>query len=437
MSFIKYIDNDLSMDEVLLKDVAHSYGTPTYVYSGSNITARYDCFNNSLKKTFAGTDISTQIHFAVKSNSNQAIISLLGGFGCGVDIVSGGELLRALKAGISADKIIFSGVAKTDEELSFALKTGILQINIESEAEIYRLHKIATELNIVANVALRINPDIDAKTMDKISTGKKTDKFGVDIEVARELYNMNKMKYLNPVSIAVHIGSQLLSAEPFVKTYELVALLGKQLLSDNINIKRLDLGGGLGIAYGQNDTVPDIHKYTKMVYDTFNSSGFDLHFEPGRWLVGGSGVLLGRVEDIKTNSLKTFILCNVAMNDLIRPTLYGAYHHILPTYKNAHTIKADLVGPVCESGDYICKDKVLPNLKRGDLFAVTSVGAYGFVLSSNYNTRTKPSEVLILDGVAHLIRAREKIEDLIGKDMVPKSLKKQGKIKPQTRYATS
>ncbi|MGB1361139.1 MAG: diaminopimelate decarboxylase, partial [Alphaproteobacteria bacterium] len=309
-----YNGGKLSTGGIDLQSLAEKYGTPLYVYNNDHIIDNYNSFMNA----FDGKCVA---HFAMKSNSNQAILTGLAKAGCGMDIVSGGELQRAIKAGVSPDKIIFSGVAKSDSELADALNAGILQINVESVEEIHQLNDVAKELGKVAPVALRVNPNVDAGTHDKISTGKKTDKFGIDIELAPELYKqMNAMDNINPVSISVHIGSQLMSAEPFVESYKKVAELAETLIASGTQLKRLDLGGGLGICYEKSDTPPDVNEYAKMVNDTVGHLNLDLHFEPGRWLVGNAGALIGRVENVKSNDVKTFVLGDVAMNDLVRPT---------------------------------------------------------------------------------------------------------------------
>ena len=408
-----YKGTKLSTGGVDLQSLADKYGSPLYVYNNDHIIDNYNNFMNA----FNG---NATAHFAMKSNSNQAILTALVNAGCGMDIVSGGELQRAISAGCNPNKIIFSGVAKTDAEMADALNAGILQINVESVAEINQLNDVAKSLGKIAPVALRVNPNVDAGTHDKISTGKKTDKFGIDIDLAVDLYNeMQAMENIEPCGISVHIGSQLMSAKPFVESYKKVAELAETLIAGGIKLQRLDLGGGLGICYEPNDTAPDVNEYAKMVNDTVGHLNLDLHFEPGRWLVGNAGCLIGRVENVKSNDVKTFVLCDVAMNDLVRPTLYNAYHHILPLNETDETITADLVGPVCESGDYMAKDRKLAKMERGDYFAVLSAGAYGMTMADNYNTRPTPAEVLIVNGKDYLVRERQTIDELINRDIVP------------------
>ena len=421
MTTFEYKNNILHVENISLKDLACVHGTPLYVYSLSHILDRFNSFTNAFKPMSKSVQVG--VHFAMKSNSNQAIVTILAKAGCGMDIVSGGELRRAVSAGVHPDKIIYSGVAKSVLEIRDVIDAGILQINVESVEEIQQINKIALDMGKVASVALRVNPNIDAKTHTKISTGQKTDKFGIDIELASDLYKqMLTMDGLNPCGIAVHLGSQLMSPEPFIDAYKLVAELAKDLMASGVPLKRLDLGGGLGIAYESSDTPPDVNAYCKMVMDTVGDTQLDVHFEPGRWLVGNSGTLIGCVENVKQNDVKTFILGDVGMNDLIRPTLYEAHHDILPVKESEETIVADLVGPVCESGDYMCKNRTLPKMRRGDFFAIMSAGAYGMVQASNYNSRGMPAEVLVQDNNAYLIRPRQTIEDLIDMDIVPEDL---------------
>ena len=408
-----YKNGKLTTNGIQLEELVKQYSTPLYVYNNDYIIDNYNKFMNAF-------DNKCTAHYAMKANSNQAILKSLAVAGCGMDIVSGGELKRALTAGVDTKKIIFSGVAKTDNELSDALNADILQINIESEDEIYRLNNVAKELGKIAPVALRVNPNVDAGTHDKISTGKKTDKFGIDIDLAISIYDkMVAMENIDPQGISVHIGSQLMSAEPFVASYKKIAELAEKLIDNNINLKRLDLGGGLGICYKTSDNPPDVNEYAKMVFDTVGHLNLDLHFEPGRWLVGNAGALIGKVENVKSNDLKTFILCDVGMNDLIRPTLYNSYHHILPLNENNEYINADLVGPVCESGDYLCKNRKIAKMIKGDYFAVLSAGAYGMTMANNYNSRVNPVEVLIVGDKSYLIRERQNIDEIISRDIIP------------------
>ena len=421
MTTFQYKNNILHVENISLKDLACVHGTPLYVYSLSHILDRFNSFVHAFKPM--SKSVKVGVHFAMKSNSNQAIITSLAKAGCGMDIVSGGELRRAISAGVHPDKIIYSGVAKSVSEIRGVIDAGILQINVESVEEIHQINEIALDMGKVASIALRVNPNIDAKTHTKISTGQRTDKFGIDIELARDLYKqMLAMDGLNPCGIAVHIGSQLMSPEPFIEAYKLVAELAKDLIASGVPLKRLDLGGGLGIAYESSDTPPDVNAYCKMVIDTVGHTQLDVHFEPGRWLVGNSGTLIGCVENVKQNDIKTFILSDVGMNDLIRPTLYEAHHDVLSVKESEEVIVADLVGPVCESGDYICKNRTLPKMHRGDFFAIMSAGAYGMVQASNYNSRGMPAEVLVQDNNAYLIRPRQTIEDLIDMDIVPENL---------------
>lgn len=404
----------LYMDSVSLQQLAHHYGTPLYVYSLRHILQRLRLFQQAV------SSMRGHIHFAVKANSHQAILTQLANHNCGMDVVSMGELHRALKAGVPARKILFSGVAKSDAEISEALKEKILQINVESIEELYQINAIAKRMQCIAPIALRVNPDIDAQTHAKISTGKKTDKFGINISLCQDIYKKAMwMSNVDPQGIAVHIGSQIMSCYPFAKAYARVADIAVKLQKDGINIKRLDLGGGLGIAYKKSDTPPKIDTYVNMVKHETRHLDLDIHFEPGRWLVGNAGVLLGRVENIKSSDGNTFILTDVGMNDLIRPSLYDAYHHITPVKKTLSHGRASLVGPVCESGDFIGKDRAMPLMRRGDIFAIRSVGAYGMVQASNYNSRPMVAEVLVNHGKSYLIKKRQTIQDIIDNDIVP------------------
>ncbi len=413
----------LSTGGVGIADVAEQYGTPLFVYNMDDILNRYHRFMEAFrraKQKYNFTNAHT-VHFAVKANSNQAVLSALGKCGCGMDVVSGGELKRALAAGVPADKIIFSGVAKSDWELQYALQQGVLQINVESLAELHQLQAVAENIDVVAPIGLRMNPNVAGATHAKISTGKNTDKFGIDADIVLQVStDILSLSHIDCQSISVHIGSQLMCAAPFVASYKKLADVATRLIAQGLPLKRLDLGGGLGVCYAPNgDTPPDIIEYAQMVIQTVAHVGLDIHFEPGRWLVGNAGALIGTVENIKVNDAKTFVLTDIAMNDFIRPTLYEAYHHVVPVQHSATTMIADVVGPVCESGDYMAKNREIGTVKRGDYIAVLSTGAYGMVLASNYNTRPTPAEVAIYKGKAHIIRRRQTITDIIHMDTVP------------------
>ncbi len=423
LTVFTYDNNTLTTGGVSLAHVADTYGTPLFVYNFDDILRRYKRFMRAFSdaKRRYNFPHTHMVHFAVKANSNQAVLSALAQQGCGMDIVSGGELKRALTAGVPAKKIIFSGVAKADWELTYALQQGVLQINVESVEEIHQLQSVAEKLNIIAPIALRINPNVAGSTHAKISTGKNTDKFGIDADVAVQLaQHILSLSHIECQGISVHIGSQLMSAEPFVASYKKLADIAMSLIADGLPLKRLDLGGGLGVVYAPNgDTPPDIATYADMVIRMVGHVGLDIHFEPGRWLVGNAGALIGTVENVKVNTEKTFVLVDIAMNDFIRPTLYEAYHHVVPVHKTDTTMVADVVGPVCESGDYMAKNREIGTVKRGDKVAVLSTGAYGMVLASHYNTRPMACEVAIYDGKSHIIRPRQTVEHIINMDTVP------------------
>ncbi len=408
MHFFKYKDGELYAEDIPLSRLANKYGTPLYVYSRKTLERHYKAYLDSFKY------INHLICFAVKSNSNPAILKILSEMGSGADIVSGGELYLALKAGIKPDRIVYTGVGKTDEEIKFALKSNILMFNIESEEELKEIDIIAKKMNKKARIGLRVNPEVDAKTHPYISTGLKRYKFGIPIENALELYiQAKKLKNIEIIGIHSHIGSQITTTEPFIQSLSNILKLVENLRRIGIGIKYLDIGGGLGIRY-KDEEPPLPSELSLELKKLLMNQNVNIILEPGRSIVGNAGVLLGKVLYIK-KAHKTFIITDTGMNDLIRPTLYQAYHQILPVKKSklSKTIFGDLVGPICESGDYIAKERMLPSLKRGDLFAVMSAGAYGFSMSSNYNARPRAAEVLIDGKRDTLIRHRETYQDLI------------------------
>ncbi|NBW05861.1 MAG: diaminopimelate decarboxylase, partial [Alphaproteobacteria bacterium] len=367
--------NRLHVDGLPLEDIAAEFGTPLYVYSADAITAAYTRFHGAV----AGAD--GRIHFALKANSNMAVLRLLARLGAGADIVSGGEMQRALAAGIAPEKIIFSGVGKTDVELLAAFEAGIGQINAESPAEVDAIIRLAEAHGHHCRVALRVNPDVDAKTHAKIATGKSDTKFGISMEDCPPLYRrMAESQVITPAGLAVHIGSQLTTLAPFEKAYLELLELADGLRAEGYDVPVLDLGGGLGIDY-QGDSLPDFAAYGALVTRIFSNRGYRLGFEPGRSIAADNGLLLTRTHYIKQGEDKRFIIVDGAMNDLIRPTLYEAYHRIEPvTDKGAPCGMADIVGPVCETGDYLGQGRDMPDIGEGDLLAVFSAGAYGAVM---------------------------------------------------------
>ena len=418
MHHFDYQDGALSAEGVPLARIAEEAGTPTYVYSTATLTRHVRVFDEA----FAGVD--HLVCYAVKANSNQAVLTTIARLGAGMDVVSGGELTRALRAGAPADRITFSGVGKTAEELAAALDAGILCFNVESEPELRLLSQIAEQKGVRAPVALRVNPDVDAKSHAKISTGSAETKFGVPIDVARRVYaEAAAMRGVTVAGVDMHIGSQITDLEPFEKAIaRLVAFVG-ELRSDGHAIHHVDVGGGLGIPYRLSNEPPPLPAaYAEMV--KWLTAGIDakLIFEPGRLIVGNAGILLTRVIYVKQGAQKTFVIVDAGMNDLIRPTLYEAHHEIWPVSEaapDAPRARVDVVGPVCETGDYLALDREMPLPKPGDLLAVMTAGAYGAVQASTYNSRPLVAETLVNGASYALIRPRPSVEDLIALDRVP------------------
>ncbi len=421
MSAFEYKNGEFFAENVNLTDIAEKVGTPFYCYSQSEIENRF----KNLQEVFV--DLNPLIAYAMKANSNQAIISLLAKQGAGADIVSMGELKRALSAGIAPKKIVFSGVGKTKEELAFALEKDIHCFNLESLPELERLSKIAEEMGKIAPVSVRINPDVDAKTHAKISTGKSENKFGIPYVQAVEIFEKIKNSpNLKALGLDMHIGSQIIDLAPFDDAIKLLADLFKKLNQSGHDLKHIDIGGGLGISHGFNQAAPDLQKYAQIVNSHILPLNCKLIIEPGRWLVGNAGVLVAKVEYIKKGANKNFVIVNAAMNDLLRPTLYEAEHDILSLKKadeSAAEMKGDVVGPICETGDYLAQNRTLSTFEEGDLIAVISAGAYGAVMAGTYNSRPLIAEILVKDDKFRTIRKRQKIEDLIALDSVPSWIK--------------
>jgi len=402
----------LHCEVVQLEVLADRLGTPLYVYSSAMIEERYRQFD----RAFA--DLPHTVCYSVKANSNLSILHLLAKKGAGFDIVSGGELARVLAADRkAAKKIVFSGVGKTREEIIDALKAGILLFNVESESELACLADCAGRVRKPASVALRVNPDVAAETHPYISTGLHKHKFGVPIATSRALYALAaKERYLKVSGVSVHIGSQIADAAPFGEAMSRVAELVRQLRADGHQIHYVDAGGGLGISYqkAEADFAAHVREYARILTAPLRGLGIRLLLEPGRSIIGPSGVLLTKVVYRKSNNGKRFLIVDAAMNDLIRPALYGAHHEILPVVQtDADIEKTDIVGPVCETGDFFARDRELPAVQEGDLLAILDAGAYGMVLSSNYNTRPRPAEILVAGKRARVIRRREKVSDLL------------------------
>ena len=407
-----YHNAKLHVESVSLERIAVEFGTPCYVYSHATLTAAYREFDSA----FAGRD--HLICYAVKANSNLAILNLFARLGSGFDIVSGGELKRVLNAGGDPQKVVFSGVGKHPEEMRAALAAGIFCFNVESEAELLRLNQIAVEMNKLAPVSLRVNPDVDARTHPYITTGLKENKFGIPFDEAEKLYlSAQKFSNIQFTGLDCHIGSQLIELNPFIEAAEKVLGLLSRLEAQGSRIEHLDLGGGLGIRYSS-ETPPLARDYVAALCAKIGQRNQRILIEPGRALVGNSGLLLTRVEYLKHTPYRDFAIVDAAMNDLIRPALYDAYHEVLPVAVSDGDAKMyQIVGPVCETGDFLGHDRRL-SLRQGDLLAVMSAGAYGMSMSSNYNTRPRAAEVMVDGDHIHLIRERESVEQLIAHERI-------------------
>jgi diaminopimelate decarboxylase len=424
-----YRNRTLHCDGASLPSLAEKYGTPLYVYSATQITQRLQLFEHVFAQGPAARPHT--ICYAVKANSSLAILRLLAQQGAGFDIVSGGELERVRQAHKPAlKKVVFSGVGKQIWEIDAALQANILLFNVESEAELHLLSARAEALNKVARFALRVNPDVFAETHPYISTGLSEHKFGIDIKAARAIYRAaKKTRWLDPAGVSVHIGSQIRKVEPFAAALARVASLIADLRKDGHNIRYVDAGGGLGIDYSAsapsptNDPAKQVEKYAAALTKGLASEPAHLLLEPGRFIVAQAGALLTRVLYVKKNGSKTFVITDAAMNDLIRPALYHAHHEIIPVKqpagKSSSEIKVDVVGPVCESGDFFARDRQLPTVKPGDLVVLLDAGAYGMSQTSNYNTRTRPAEVLVDAKSTKLIRRRETMRDLLAPELLP------------------
>lgn len=420
MHFFAYKKNKLYAEGVSIEKIAKEVGTPCYIYSHKTLVRHYNAFDSAFKS------VPHLVCYSVKANSNIAVLNTFIKQGSGVDVVSGGELYRALKAGANPKKIVYSGVGKREDEIEYALKTGILMFNVESPEELRAINIIAGRLKKLApkrsnwgkaGFAIRINPDVDAKTHPYISTGLKKNKFGIEAKEALQeyVYAKNNLKNLVPVGVDCHIGSQLTQISPFVDTLKKTKGIISKLRKEGIDIKYLDMGGGLGITYDTEEP-PDPSKYGKAIINETKGLRLTLTliFEPGRVMVGNAGILIAKVLYVKKGTKKKFIIVDAAMNDLARPSLYGSYHAIKAVRKKSGTeIIADVVGPVCESGDFFAKDRELPEFRAGDLMAIMSAGAYGFSMSSNYNSRPRACEIMASGSKFSIIRQREMYADLI------------------------
>lgn len=419
MSEFAYREGSLRAEGVCLDRLAEALGTPFYCYSTSAVTRHYHAFVGAL------ADLPATVYYACKANSNLAVLRTLASLGAGADVVSGGELERALAAGVPANRIVFSGVGKTEAEMAAALEAGIRQINAESEPEIRTLGVLAARIGRSVPVALRINPDVDADTHEKISTGKSENKFGVDISHAREVFaRAAATPGIEIQGLALHIGSQITDLAPFRDAFRRLAGLVGDLRGEGLEVLSLDLGGGLGIAYGD-ETPPDIHEYAAIVREEIAPLGCELLFEPGRFLVANAGVLVTRVIRVKEGATRNFVVVDAAMNDLLRPALYGAYHRIIPVSEcapDATAAEVDVVGPVCESADTFARNQPLPPMAEGDLLAICSAGAYGAVMASGYNSRPLAPEVLVKGDAYAVIRPRQDPSEILALDRLPEWL---------------
>jgi diaminopimelate decarboxylase len=421
MHHFSYKDGVFHAEDVSLARIASEVGTPFYCYSTATLERHY----RVLADAFKGQN--TLICFAVKANSNQAVLRTLAKLGAGMDVVSEGELRRARAAGVSADKIIFAGVGKTREEMVYALSEGIHGFNVESEPELEALSEVASRMGVTASISVRVNPDVDAKTHAKISTGKSDNKFGVPYDAAGALYDRARMlKGIDVGGIHMHIGSQITELSPFRDAFRRMREMVLQLRAAGHDLRHLDLGGGLGVPYiSSNDQPPHPDEYARVVKETVGDLGLNLVLEPGRMIVGNAGVLVTRTIYSKAAGGRVFTIVDAAMNDLIRPTLYDAFHEILPVEEakqNLAPVLQDIVGPVCETGDYLALERSLPPFAAGDLMTVMTAGAYGAVMSSTYNTRLLVPEVLVNGHEYAVVRPRPTYDDLIGLDVLPEWL---------------
>ncbi len=418
MEDFQYKHGELHCEDVALARIAKEFGTPCYIYSHASLIRNFRAFDGA----FQG--LPHIVAFAMKANSNIGLLRLMAKEGSGADIVSGGELFRALKAGVPPSKIVFAGVGKNPQEIRDALKADVLMFNVESSAELRAIDAVAAELGVKARVALRINPDVDPKTHPYISTGLKKSKFGISADRALEEFKLaSSLTHIEVVGVHKHIGSQLTDLTPFVDALKKILGLVEQLKAQGINLRYINIGGGLGITYAD-EVPPKPHQLAEAVSPLLRDLKCMLIMEPGRSIVGNAGILLTKVLYNKDGEAKRFVIVDAAMNDLIRPSLYGAYHdirHVRQTAAKPATV--DIVGPVCESGDFLAKDRTMPEATSGDLLAVMSAGAYGFVMSSNYNSRPRVPELLVKGGEVHVLRARETYDDLIRGEQIPAFLR--------------
>jgi len=426
MDHFNYVNDELHCEDIPARELAEQYGTPLYVYSKATLLRHY----RQIRDAFA--ELSPTICYSIKSNGNLHLCKVLAAEGCGFDVTSGGELFRALKAGGDPKKIIYAGVGKTDDEIREAINVGIAAFNIESEAELENIDRIAASMGKTAVGALRVNPDVDPRTHAKTNTGKKESKFGVDIERAERVFEQyGNLKHLKLAGVHIHIGSPVYELEPYVSAVTKMTQLIDTLRARGHDIQWFDIGGGFGVNYKSPTQALPVTEHARVLVPLLRNKPYKIALEPGRYIAGNSGILLTKVLYRKAGGTKQFVIVDAGMNDLLRPTLYESYHHIYPAkitplQRNGtrteyaqeldvgDTEKVDVVGPVCESGDYLAKDRIMPKVVRGDLVSVFTAGAYGMAMSSNYNNRPRPAEVLVDGSKATLIRRRETYQDLVG-----------------------
>ena len=414
MNHFKYRDNALYCEDVPVKEIAARIGTPFYLYSHATLKRHFQVFSEA----FEG--IEKLICYSAKANTNLAVLKLFADLGCGLDIVSGGELYRGLNAGFSPERIVYSGVGKTVEEIDYALDSGILMFNVESLAELEQINRRAGKLKKRAPVSIRINPDVDPRTHPYTATGLKKNKFGISHDLAIDTYRVaGQLENLDIVGVDCHIGSQITEAEPFQAALQNLIGLIKELNASGMNIRYLDMGGGLGITYAD-ETPPPLQEYAGAIISQLKDMELQLILEPGRVLVGNAGILVTEVLYRKSGEVKNFIIVDAGMNDLLRPTLYNAFHAIEPVENSREdVIVADVVGPICESGDFLAVDRSIADVQSGDLMAVMSAGAYGFVMSSNYCSRPRVAEVMVKGDQFNVVKVRESYEDLVRGETIP------------------
>ena len=414
MHHFKYRENALYCEDVPISEIAGEIGTPFYLYSHATLKRHFQAFSSA----FEGID--NLICYSAKANTNLAVLKLFADLGCGLDIVSGGELYRGLTSGFSPDHVVYSGVGKSADEIDYALEKGILMFNVESLVELELINERAGRLNKRAPIAIRVNPDVDPKTHPYISTGLKKNKFGIEVQAAIEAFRVaERLEHVDAVGVACHIGSQITDSDPFEEALKSLKALINELKQMGTNIKYLDMGGGLGITYAD-EKPPPIDEYAGIIIEQLKDMDLKLVLEPGRVFVGNAGILVTKVLYRKTGGAKNFVIVDAGMNDLMRPTLYNAFHAIEPVVNSRQDLMvADVVGPICESSDFLAVDRSMASVDDGDLLAVMSAGAYGYVMSSNYCSRPRVAEVMVKDGRYHVVKTRESYEDLVRGETVP------------------